>query len=165
MITLHRLLFVPTPKAIRYIYILCIHLSDMWLSTLEIGAAQFRFVTEFAPKSPPFLFVYRSPIRSTVFGLQLLINFTGLALTFETGWCFVLSGNDKWNWMVFLLLFLVENSLIEVWNERGSGIMPHIPSPEVSAWSTCGLLALDMLFDHYFLHPSNNLQFIIGRKL
>ena len=73
----------------------------MWLSTLEIGAAQFRFVTECASKSPPFLFVYRSPIRSTVFGLQLLINFTGLALTFETGWCFVLSGNDKWNLMVF----------------------------------------------------------------
>ena len=48
------------------------------------------------------------------------LNFTGLALTFETGWCFVLSGNDKWNWMVFLLLFLVENSLIEVWNERGA---------------------------------------------
>ena len=43
--------------------------------------------------------------------------------------------------------------------------MPHIPLPEVSARSTCGLLALDMLFDHYFLHPSNNLQFIIGRKL
>ena len=121
MITLHRIAFRANTKSNPvYIYILCIHLSDMWLSTLEIGAAQFRFVTEFAPKSPPFLFVYRSPIRSTVFGLQLLINFTGLALTFETGWCFVLSGNDKWNWMVFLLLFLVENSLIEVWNERGA---------------------------------------------
>ena len=38
------------------------HLSDMWLSTLEIGAAQLRTVTEIAPKSP-FLCVNRSPIR------------------------------------------------------------------------------------------------------
>jgi len=91
----------------------------MTFSTLEIGMAQLRSVTEIAPKSPPFLFVNRSPIWSTVFGLQLLINFTGLALKFETGWCFVLSGNDKWNWVGFLYSFL-ENSLIEVWNERGA---------------------------------------------
>ena len=147
----------------------------MWLSTLEIGAAQFRFLTEFASKSPPFLFVYRSPIRSTVFGLQLLINFTGLALTFETEWCFVLSGNDKWNWMVFsFTLFSWKQPdwglkwkggvLLMSNRATGSGIMPHIPPPEVSARSTCGLLARDMLFDHYFLHSSNNLQFIIGRK-
>ena len=37
------------------------HLSDMWLSSLEIGAAQLRFLTEIAPKSP-FLCVNRSPI-------------------------------------------------------------------------------------------------------
>ena len=47
----------------------------------------------------------------------------------------------------------------------GSGKMPQITPPQVSARSTSGLLARDMLFDHYFLHPSNNLQFIIGRKL
>ena len=46
-----------------------------------------------------------------------------------------------------------------------SGIMPHIPPPEVSARRTCGLVVRDMPFDPYFLHPSNNLQFIIGRKL
>ena len=38
------------------------HLSDMQLSTLEIGAAQLRSVTEIAPKSP-LLCVNRSPIR------------------------------------------------------------------------------------------------------
>ena len=38
------------------------HLSDMWLSTLEIGAAQLRFVTEIAPKSA-LLCVNRIPIR------------------------------------------------------------------------------------------------------
>ena len=37
------------------------HLSDMWLSTSGIGAAQLRSVTEIAPKSP-FLCVNRSPI-------------------------------------------------------------------------------------------------------
>ena len=40
----------------------CEHLSDMWLSTLEFGSAQLRFVTEIAPKSP-FLCENRSPIR------------------------------------------------------------------------------------------------------
>ena len=40
----------------------CEHLSDMWLSTLEIGSAQLRFVIEIAPKSP-FLCENRSPIR------------------------------------------------------------------------------------------------------
>ena len=34
----------------------------MWLSTLEIGAEQFRSVTEIVPKAP-FLCVNRSPIR------------------------------------------------------------------------------------------------------
>ena len=34
----------------------------MWVSTFEIGGAQFRSVTEIAPKSP-FLCVNRSPIR------------------------------------------------------------------------------------------------------
>ena len=34
----------------------------MWLSTLEIGAEQFRSVTEIVLKSP-FLFVNRNPIR------------------------------------------------------------------------------------------------------
>ena len=38
------------------------HLSDMWLSTLEIGAAQLHSVTEIAPKSP-FLCVNRIHIR------------------------------------------------------------------------------------------------------
>ena len=38
----------------------CEQLSDMWLSTLEIGAAQLRFVAEIAPKSP-LLNVNRSP--------------------------------------------------------------------------------------------------------
>ena len=38
------------------------HLSDAWLSTLEIGAAQLRFVAEIAPKSP-FFCVNRIPIR------------------------------------------------------------------------------------------------------
>ena len=37
----------------------CQHLSDMWRSTLEIGAAQLRFVTEITPQSP-FLCVNRS---------------------------------------------------------------------------------------------------------
>ena len=37
------------------------HLSNMWLSSLEIGAAQLRSVTEIAPKTP-FLCVNRSPI-------------------------------------------------------------------------------------------------------
>ena len=41
---------------------LCEQLSDMWLSTLEIGAAQLRSVTEIAPKSP-LLCVNRSPIQ------------------------------------------------------------------------------------------------------
>ena len=40
----------------------CEHLSDMWLSTLEIGSTQLRFVTEIAPKSP-FSCENRSPIR------------------------------------------------------------------------------------------------------
>ena len=40
----------------------CEHLSDMWLSTLEIGSAQLRCVIEIAPKSP-FLCENRSPIR------------------------------------------------------------------------------------------------------
>ena len=40
----------------------CEHLSDMWLSTLEFGSAQLRFVTEIAPKSP-FLCENRSPSR------------------------------------------------------------------------------------------------------
>ena len=40
----------------------CEHLSDMWLSALEIGAVQLRSVTEIAPKSL-FLSVNRSPIR------------------------------------------------------------------------------------------------------
>ena len=35
------------------------HLSDMWLSTIEIGSAQLRFVTEIAPLEP-FLCVNRS---------------------------------------------------------------------------------------------------------
>ena len=38
------------------------HLSDMWRSTLGIGAAQLRSVTEIAPESP-FLCVKRIPIR------------------------------------------------------------------------------------------------------
>ena len=38
------------------------HLSDMWLSTLEISAVQLRSVTEIAPESP-FLCVNRIPIR------------------------------------------------------------------------------------------------------
>ena len=38
------------------------HLSDMWLSALEIGAAQLRSVTEIAPKSL-FLCVNTSPTR------------------------------------------------------------------------------------------------------
>ena len=37
------------------------HLSDMWLSTLKISAAQLRSVTEIAPPQP-FLYVNRSPI-------------------------------------------------------------------------------------------------------
>ena len=37
------------------------NLSDMWRSTLEIGAAQLRSVTEISPKSP-FSCVNRSPI-------------------------------------------------------------------------------------------------------
>ena len=40
----------------------CEHLSDMWLSTLEFGSAQLRYVTEIAPKSP-FLCENRSPSR------------------------------------------------------------------------------------------------------
>ena len=39
------------------------HLSEMWLSTLEIGAVQLRSVSEIAPKSP-FFCVVRSPLRS-----------------------------------------------------------------------------------------------------
>ena len=43
------------------------HLSDMWRSTLEIGAGQLRSVTaEIKPKSP-FLCVNRSPIPGMVF--------------------------------------------------------------------------------------------------
>ena len=38
------------------------HLSDMWLSPLEIGGAQLRSVTEIAPKSP-FLCVNKGYIR------------------------------------------------------------------------------------------------------
>ena len=38
------------------------YLSDMWLSTVEIGVTQIRSFTEIAPKSP-FLCVNRSPIR------------------------------------------------------------------------------------------------------
>ena len=34
----------------------------MWLSTLEIGAEQFRYVTEIVPKAP-LLCANRSPIR------------------------------------------------------------------------------------------------------
>ena len=41
------------------------NLSDMRRSTLEIGAAQLRSVTEIAPKSP-FLYVIRSPIQYLV---------------------------------------------------------------------------------------------------
>ena len=40
----------------------CEHLSDMWLSTLEIGAARLHCVTEIAPKSP-FLCVNGCPVQ------------------------------------------------------------------------------------------------------
>ena len=40
----------------------CEHLSDMWLSTLEIGAARLNVVTKIAPKSP-FLCVNGCPVR------------------------------------------------------------------------------------------------------
>ena len=41
---------------------MCVNIYPMWLSTLEIGAAQLRSVTEIAPKSL-LLCVNRSSIR------------------------------------------------------------------------------------------------------
>ena len=55
---LYGMVFVPAQSYPVYYE----HLSDMWLFTLEISAAQLRSVTEIAPKSP-FLRVNRSPIR------------------------------------------------------------------------------------------------------
>ena len=58
--------YFQAPKAIRAdtkSYLAqCEHLSDMWHSTLEMGAACLRSVTEIAPKSP-FLFVNKSLMR------------------------------------------------------------------------------------------------------
>ena len=59
--------------------------SDMWLSTLEIGSAQLRFVTEIAPKSP-FLCVNRSAIRyglragakAIQYGVNIILIVAGL---------------------------------------------------------------------------------------
>ena len=62
----------PTYSPLWYKYKFKLHqcvaqnLSDMWLSTLEIGAAQLRPDTEIVPKSP-FLCLNRSPISGMVF--------------------------------------------------------------------------------------------------
>ena len=53
------------PLSCRLVKLSCIvwtHLFKMWLSTLEIGAEQLRFVTEIALKSP-FLCVNRCPVQ------------------------------------------------------------------------------------------------------
>ena len=61
-------LFATYSLPLRSEYLFTLHhtvaqnLSDMWLSTFEISAAQLRSVTEIQPKSP-FLCVNRSPIR------------------------------------------------------------------------------------------------------
>ena len=67
------MVFVPTQK------LSCIVWTPIryWLSTFEIGEAQFRSVTEIAPKSP-FLCVYRSPIR---YGLVPAQKLSGIVLT------------------------------------------------------------------------------------
>ena len=61
MFTVYRTgeLFVPTRKPIRYSVDTW---SDMWLSTLEIGAVQLRSVTEIE-RWQPFWCLTRSPIR------------------------------------------------------------------------------------------------------
>ena len=59
MVTLFRIVFRADSKSYPLYYE---HLSDMWLSTLEIGAAQLHSVTEIAPNSLV-LYVNRSPIR------------------------------------------------------------------------------------------------------
>ena len=116
MLTLHRIAYRADTKNNPVYYV---DLSDMWLSTLENGAAQFRSVTDIAPKSPPFLLMNRSLIQSTVFG--------------TTSYKFHRFSSDIWNRMMFcafwkwqmelggffLKLYSVENSLIEVWNVRG----------------------------------------------
>ena len=48
MFTLYRIAFGADTKSYSAYYE---HLSDMWFSTLEIGAAQLHFVTEIAQKS------------------------------------------------------------------------------------------------------------------
>ena len=48
MFTLYRIAFGADTRSYSAYYE---HLSDMWFSTLEIGAAQLHFVTEIAQKS------------------------------------------------------------------------------------------------------------------
>ena len=67
------------------------NLSDMWLSTLEISAAQLCSVTEIAPNSP-FLCVYRSPNR---YGFRAGAKATWYSAT----------SSSQWYWLSILYLF------------------------------------------------------------
>ena len=63
MFSLYRMVELANSKSYS---VLCEHLSDISLSTLEIRAAQLRSVTAIAPKSP-FSYVNRSPIQYSFF--------------------------------------------------------------------------------------------------
>ena len=84
MFTLYQISFRADTKSFPVLYE---EISDMWLSALEIGAAQLRFFTEIAPKWP-FLYVNRSPIpygfRAEVRAILSRVNIALIAFSVGT---------------------------------------------------------------------------------
>ena len=75
------------------------NIYPMWLSTLEIGAAQLRSVTEIAPKSPflrvnrsPILYSFRAGAKATRHSVNIFLNSLILSRLLKVG----PSGDQFW---------------------------------------------------------------------
>ena len=80
------------------------HLSDMWLSTFEISAAQLHSVTEIAPLEP-LLCVTRSPIRYDFRGDTKAIRYI---VSIASHWA---SKKEEFNKYAVLLYFCIFNEM------------------------------------------------------
>ena len=126
-------------KAILY----SVNTIRYWLSTFEIGEAQFRSVTEIAPKSP-FLCVYRSPIRYGLVPAQKLSGIVWTPIRYVT-----LHFRDRrgpvslryWNHPEITVL-MCEQKPYPVWFGANTTAILH---SENRAWETCVLLRCKLI--------------------